>query len=433
MTEIRNFLKTMNFTRSAAIFDGAGPLGARIARLAGALVLPVVFSVAAFVSCVPQVFAVEPLIANQARIIGDEARTRIVLDFAEEPEFDIHYLDSPARIVVDFPAVNFAFPASALAPTGLFSDIRFGSMGQDSARIVLTAKKPVQVAVAETKKGEDGTSFRFVLDAEITTKAKFAELVKEQQWRAPAPVSTAAITPDDKTSRQTDFVIAVDAGHGGIDAGASGGVTGTEEKVITLTFAKELVERMNREPGIKAFLTRDSDTFLALSERVTIARQNNANLFISLHADTLKQKGIRGATVYTLSDRASDRRAQELAERENKSDQIAGVAASSEPPEVADILLDFTRRETQAFSVTLAENIVSSFEGQVGLINNPHRYAGFMVLRAHDVPSVLLELGFLSNPEDEKLLLDAEWRKKVADTLATAVGRYRTKAMANGG
>ncbi|MNL15003.1 N-acetylmuramoyl-L-alanine amidase AmiA precursor [compost metagenome] len=329
--------------------------------------------------------------------------------------------------------MNFAFPASALAPTGLFSDIRFGSMGQDSARIVLTAKKPVQVAVAETKKGEDGTSFRFVLDAEITTKAKFAELVKEQQWRAPAPVSTAAITPDDKTSRQTDFVIAVDAGHGGIDAGASGGVTGTEEKVITLTFAKELVERMNREPGIKAFLTRDSDTFLALSERVTIARQNNANLFISLHADTLKQKGIRGATVYTLSDRASDRRAQELAERENKSDQIAGVAASSEPPEVADILLDFTRRETQAFSVTLAENIVSSFEGQVGLINNPHRYAGFMVLRAHDVPSVLLELGFLSNPEDEKLLLDAEWRKKVADTLATAVGRYRTKAMANGG
>jgi len=131
----------MNFTRSAAIFDGAGPLGARIARLAGALVLPVVFSVAAFVSCVPQALAVEPLIANQARIIGDEARTRIVLDFAEEPEFDIHYLDSPARIVVDFPAVNFAFPASALAPTGLFSDIRFGSMGQDSARIVLTAKK----------------------------------------------------------------------------------------------------------------------------------------------------------------------------------------------------------------------------------------------------------------------------------------------------
>ena len=422
MTEIRNFLKAMNFTRNAAIFCGRGRLGARIARLASALA----FSVAASFSVAPSAHAVEPLVVHQARIIGDEARTRIVLDFAEEPEFDVHYLDSPARIVVDFPAVNFSFPASELKPTGLFSDIRFGTMGQNSARIVLTAKKPVQVAVAETKKADGGQSFHFVLDTEISTKGKFAELVKHQQWRTPAPVTTAAIAPDGKTSRPAEFVIAV-------DAGASGGTTGTEEKVITLTFAKELAERLNREPGIKAFLTRDSDTFLALSERVTIARQNNANLFISLHADTLRQKGIRGATVYTLSDRASDRQAQELAERENKSDQIAGVAASSEPPEVADILLDFTRRETQAFSVTLAENIVSSFEGQVGLINNPHRYAGFMVLRAHDVPSVLLELGFLSNPEDEKLLLDGEWRKKVADTLATAIGRYRAKAMANGG
>jgi len=125
--------------------------------------------------------------------------------------------------------------------------------------------------------------------------------------------------------------------------------------------------------------------------------------------------------------------AQDLAERENLSDQIAGVAQQHAQPEVADILLDLTRRETQAFSVTLAENIVNSFEGQVGLINNPHRYAGFQVLRAHDVPSVLLELGFLSNPEDEKLLLDEKWREKVADALAVAVTRYRAQALANGG
>ena len=419
----------MIFYRGSAFSGETRAFGARIARLACVVALSFVVSIPGLRSA----SANGPLVAHQARIIGDEARTRIVLDFAEEPEFDIHYLDSPTRIVVDFPAVNFAFPASDLAATGLFSDIRFGSMGEGNARIVLTAKKPVKVAVAEAKPGEDGNSYRFVLDTEITTKAKFAELLKTQQWQTPAPVSTASITPDDKTSRTNDFVIAVDAGHGGIDAGASGSTTGTEEKIITLAFARELAERLNREPGVKAFLTRDSDTFLALSERVTLARQNNANLFISVHADTLKQKGIRGATVYTLSDRASDRMAQELAERENKSDQIAGVAASSEPPEVADILLDFTRRETQAFSVTLAENIVSSFEGQVGLINNPHRYAGFMVLRAHDEPSVLLVLGFLSNPEDEKLLLDTEWRKKVADTLAKAVGRYREKAMANGG
>lgn len=172
----------MDFTRSATISGGAGRLGAQIARLASALA----FFVATLVSVVPTAHAAEPLVAHQARIIGDEARTRIVLDFAEEPEFDVHYLDSPARIVVDFPAVNFAFPTSDLKPTGLFSDIRFGTMGENSARIVLTAKKPVQVTVAETKKGDDGQSFRFVLDAEITTKGKFAELVKDQQWRAPA-------------------------------------------------------------------------------------------------------------------------------------------------------------------------------------------------------------------------------------------------------
>jgi N-acetylmuramoyl-L-alanine amidase len=376
-----------------------------------------------------------PLVASSARIIGDEARTRVVMDFNEEPEFEVHYLDSPVRIVVDFPAVGFSFPTRDLAPTGLFSDIRFGSMGEGSARLVLTAKKPVQVAIAETKLEDGGKVFRFVLDTEIATKQKFAELMKNQNWQALAPATTASVTTDvvQKTSRQSDFVIAVDAGHGGIDAGAKGGVTGTDEKVITLTFAKELADRLNKIAGIKAFLTRDDDTFLALSERVTLARQQNANLFISVHADTLKQKGIRGATVYTISDRASDRMAQDLAERENLSDQIAGVAVQHAQPEVADILLDLTRRETQAFSVTLAENIVNSFEGQVGLINNPHRYAGFQVLRAHDVPSVLLELGFLSNPDDEKLLLDDQWRQKVADTLATAVTRYRAQALANGG
>lgn len=375
------------------------------------------------------------LVVSKARIIGDEARTRIVMEFNQKPEFEIHYLDSPARIVVDFPAVGFSFPTSDLAPTGIFSDIRFGSMGEGRARLVLTAKKPAQVVVAEAKPETGSEVFPFVIDAEITTRQKFADLLKNQNWQALAPLTTASVTSDvtPKAPRSTEFVIAVDAGHGGIDAGAKGAVTGTDEKVITLSFAKQLAERLNRIPGIKAFLTRDDDTFLALSERVVLARQENANLFISVHADTLKQKAIRGATVYTISDRASDRMAQDLAERENLSDQIAGVAVQHERPEVADILLDLTRRETQAFSVTLAENIVKSFEGQIGLINNPHRFAGFQVLRAHDVPSVLLELGFLSNPDDEKLLLDEAWRAKVAETLATAVTRYRAQALANGG
>ncbi len=403
----------------------------RITRYAGVVVPALLMT---FMSSI-HVHAAPEFVAKAARIIGDEARTRVVLDFNAEPEFEVHYLDSPVRVVIDMPAVNFAFPAHELKPTGLFSDIRFGSMGEGSARLVLTARKPVQVAIAKVEAEEDGKLFRFVLDTEIASKQKFGELLKQQDWQSLAPATTASVTPDiiEKSPRQSDFVIAVDAGHGGIDAGATGGVSGTDEKVITLAFAKQLADRLNKIAGIKAFLTRDDDTFLALSERVTIARQHSANLFVSVHADTLSQKGIRGATVYTISDRASDRMAQNLAERENLSDQIAGVTVSNAQPEVADILLDLTRRETQAFSVTLAENIVSSFEGQVGLINNPHRYAGFQVLRAHDVPSVLVELGFLSNPEDEKLLLDEKWRDKVAERLSEAVTKYRAQALANGG
>lgn len=423
-------------TTSRHLIDGAGVALTATwkVRIACAVMLVALCASSAF-SFANATEKTPSLTVSSARIIGDEARTRIVMDFNQEPEFEVHYLDAPARIVVDFPAVAFSFPAKDLAPTGLFSDIRFGSMGESSARLVLTAKKPVQVAIAQAKAEDGGKLYRFVLDTEIATKQKFADLLKNQNWQALAPATTASVTTNvvPKTGRQSDFVIAVDAGHGGIDAGAKGGVTGTDEKVITLTFAKELSDRLNRIGGIKAFLTRDDDTFLALSERVTLARQQHANLFISVHADTLKQKGIRGATVYTISDRASDRMAQDLAERENLSDQIAGVAQQHSQPEVADILLDLTRRETQAFSVTLAENIVKSFEGQIGLINNPHRYAGFQVLRAHDVPSVLLELGFLSNPDDEKLLLDEKWREKVADTLAVAVTRYRAQALANGG
>ena len=172
-------------------------------------------------------------------------------------------------------------------------------------------------------------------------------------------------------------MIAVDAGHGGIDTGAIGSETKIEEKSVTLAFATQLVETLNKENGVKAFLTRDKDEFLSLPERVQVARQHSANLFISIHADTLKQRDIRGATVYTISDKASDHLAANLAARENLSDEIAGVTFKSEPAEVADILIDLTRRETQAFSVNLARSVVSSFEGQINLINNPHRHAGF--------------------------------------------------------
>jgi N-acetylmuramoyl-L-alanine amidase len=370
----------------------------------------------------------KPLLAYGARIAGDDARTRIVIDFDEKPEFSVHYVAAPERVVVDLPATAFGFPDEDLVARGLFNDIRFGAMDETSARIVLTAKRPVQLSLAEVQEGENG-EFRLVLDAEMATAEAFQKLVQKQEWDGSAAAADESLAAVDDDA----FVVAIDAGHGGIDTGAIGTTTQTPEKSITLSFAKLLAEALGGEEGIDAVLTRDDDVFLSLSERVTLARQAKADLFISLHADTLSQKDIRGATIYTLSDRASDRMAENLAARENLSDQIAGIRLKDEPPEVADILLDLTRRETQTFSVTLAQNVLSSFEGQVGLINNAHRYAGFQVLRAPDIPSVLLELGFLSNADDEKLLLDQEWRQKVSKLLVDAVVRYKNIAVANGG
>jgi N-acetylmuramoyl-L-alanine amidase len=370
----------------------------------------------------------QPMLAFAARVAGDAARARVVIDFEGKPDFSIHYVAGPERIIVDLSATAFGFPAADLSPRGLFKDIRYGTMDADSARIVFTVERPVKLVLAEVQPNE-GKGHRLVLDAEITTQEAFAEMLKTQDWSTSAsvpPVRDVGPVVEDGM-----FTVAVDAGHGGIDAGASGARTKTPEKTVTLEFARLLAEHLNKIDGVKAFLTRDDDTFLSLSERVTIARQQRADLFISLHADTLAQKDIRGATVYTLSDRASDRMAENLAARENLSDQLAGFSISSGPPEVADILLDLTRRETQAFSVALAENVVKSFEGQVGLINNPHRQANFQVLRAPDIPSVLLELGFLSNGEDEKLLLDDDWRNKISALIADAVDRYRRRSEAN--
>lgn len=392
----------------------------------------------------------KPLLAYSARIAGDDQRARLIVAFDRKPVYSVHYVAAPPRIIVDLPDTAFGFPDDALTPRGLMTDVRYGKMDATSARLVITTAKPARLAGAEVEPDETGKGFLLVLDTEAVSAAAFETLVRDQDWksaaasgagvgkRAEQAAATAAAelvvipgvipSPDD----DSDFVIAVDAGHGGIDTGAIG-QSGTEEKDITLAFARAFASRLGKEKGVKAFLTRTADTFLSLSERVKIARDGGAHLFVSFHADKLKQADIRGATVYTISDRASDSLAESAAARENFSDELAGITQSGEPTEVADILLDLTRRETQAFSVAFARSVVSSFEGQVGLINNPHRYAGFRVLQAPDVPSILLELGFLSNKEDEKLLTDPAWQTTIADLLTKAVLRYRETAVANGG
>ena len=368
--------------------------------------------------------------AKAARIAGDEARTRIVIDFDVKPVFTVHYLESPNRIVVDIAGtVNFAFPQEQLEARGIYDRIRFGAMSAGRTRLVLTSKLPAGLEVAEARKNEEGDGWRLVLDGAIVTPDQYAAMKKQSNWgNLDSNTPVVPLEPQQTPSPDSVFTVAVDAGHGGIDTGAvTPGKNPVYEKNITLDFATALARELNTRPGIKAFLTRDTDVFLSLGERVQIARSRGANLFISLHADTLREKSIRGATVYTISDRASDKLADELAKRENTSDEVAGVEVKKEPSEVNDILIDLTRRETQAFSISLANSIVHSFEGQIGLINNPHRSAGFRVLTAPDVPSVLLELGFLSNNEDVKQLQKPDFRDKLVTLIADAVKRYREK------
>ncbi|MGQ3213983.1 MAG: N-acetylmuramoyl-L-alanine amidase [Shinella sp.] len=376
-----------------------------------------------------------PLLAFSARMAGDDARTRLIIDFDRKPEFKVHYVANPYRVLIDLPETDFGIKAEQLEARGIFSEIRYGTMAAGRSRIVLTASRPVGVVLAEVQEEQGAASYRLVIDAAIVTDQVFQGQMEKQSWQEASAPTAAEQTPVMLPGSKADgpFVIAVDAGHGGIDNGARGGVTKTEEKHVTLAFAQQLADALNKVPGTRAFLTRQKDEFLSLSQRVQLARSEGANLLISIHADTLKQKDTRGATVYTISDKASDSLAASLAERENLSDQIAGISFVDEPAEVADILLDLTRRETQAFSINLAQSVVSAFKDEVMLINNPHRHAGFRVLTAPDVPSILLELGFMSNKDDEQLLIDPAWQKKVAGLVAKAVEQYRSTVVANGG
>lgn len=219
------------------------------------------------------------------------------------------------------------------------------------------------------------------------------------------------------------FTVILDPGHGGIDNGANG-VEGTREKDITLAFAKDLRDRLLEYEGAQVFMTRDTDVFVSLSDRTGFARQHAADLFVSIHADYLRQHDVRGATVYTISEKASDSVAAAIAEDQNLADSVAGVDPQEETNGVTDILVDLARRETLGFSVQFARLAISDMKGFARLIKNPHRFAGFRVLKAPDVPSVLLELGYLSNAQDEKLMNDEEWRRGLADRLATAIEKF---------
>ena len=366
-----------------------------------------------------------PLAALEAKIAGDEMRSRAVFNFDREPALSRLVISNPHRLVIDLPETSFNFSEAASRARGLISDLRFGLMQEGRSRIVMTMKGPFALDAFEVRKNEDGQSWRLSVGVSASTQTAFEQLLDvESEKRG----TTAIAAKGDRIGRPRSsvpkpFTVALDAGHGGIDGGARG-MKGTEEKLITLIFAKELRQLLTANPAVRVVMTREEDVFLPLAERVRIARQHEADIFVAVHADTISKHGLRGATVYTNSDTASDDLALAVARNENLSDAVAGLSVESQNSEVSDILIDLMRRETQSFSLHLAKTVLGQFAGKIKLINNPHRSARFMVLRAPDVPSILVELGYLSNPQDERLLNDPKWRSQAARLLVAAIESY---------
>lgn len=365
-------------------------------------------------------------VAFSARLAGDATRTRVLIGFETAPDYRLRYLASPPRLVVDLGETAFGFGADGVEARGLVDAVRYGASGPARARIVFALAAPAKVELAEIQTEEGGNGVRLVLDLAATPEADFERLAAESDWEGAAKGgrATAHARPKDKP-----FTVAVDAGHGGIDSGARG-VKGSREKEVTLAFAEALKAALEDIDGIRVVLTRTDDTFISLTGRLRVAHEAAADLIVSLHADSISVRRLRGATVYTLSDKASDAVAQSLVDQENREEGMIGHTLESAPAAVAGVLIDLARNETRMFSTGLAEKIVSSFEGQVQLINNPHRKAGFRVLQAPDIPAALVELGYLSNAEDEKLLTDADWRDNTAALLARSIAAYRDTIVA---
>ncbi|WP_413875385.1 N-acetylmuramoyl-L-alanine amidase [Albidovulum sp.] len=371
--------------------------------------------------------------AEAFKLAGDATRMRFVLQFDAEPEPKWFLLRGPHRLVIDLPDTGLSLDTADLKPRGLISNVRYGNIEAGVSRLILTAKGPFELERVDVIANEASPGYRMVVDIVSSSDAAF-DAALAIQAETTGSTSTPKGDRVGKTAPRDGkrFTVVLDPGHGGIDGGAEG-VNGTVEKAITLSFALELKSALEASGSYDVYMTRETDVFLRLDERVRIARSHEADLLISIHADTIRLKNIRGATVYTVSEKASDAEAEATADRENLSDQLAGIEIVEENHQVADILVDLIRRETHSFSIRFARSLVGALSGSIELINNPHRSAGFRVLKAPDVPSVLVELGYLSNPKDEEQLLNGEWRRKAIGSISTAVGLFAEAKLGAGG
>ncbi len=399
--------------------------------------LPAVFRVAVVVAATVIAGHAGPVsaaqtVARDARLGGNEQRTRFVADLSEEVKFRLFTLADPYRIIVDLPDVKFQLPAGlGEQGRGLIAAFRFGLIAEGKARIVIDLNAPVLVDKAFVLAPKNGQPARLVVDLVRTDRKQFLAASKRSRafrtGRLSGTRKPATPPPVNKRrDRNAKSVIVIDPGHGGLDPGAISR-KGLKEKDVVFAFSRALGSKLRATGRYTVKLTRRIDAYVPLRERVAFARKQGADLFLSIHADSLPGRHstrISGATVYTLSEKASDEEAKALATKENLSDVIAGVDLPDKEDKVTGILIDLALRETKNLSIAFADITLANLKGKTPLMKKAHRFAGFRVLKAPDVPSVLIELGYMSNPADTAKFTSAAWREKIAVALVKSVDKF---------
>lgn len=373
-------------------------------------------------------------LATGARLAGDQKQTRFVVDLSQKVDMRAFTLANPYRVIIDLPQIAFQLPPkTGERSRGLVKAFRFGLVMPGGSRIVVDTTGPVRVERAFVLDAADGLPARLVVDLTAVDRDTFlrAAAIDNRLPRDPprrAEREAAPVTSDPRP------VIVLDPGHGGIDTGTRA-ASGELEKTLVLEFALMLRDKLEQTDKYRVVMTRTDDRFVELGERIRLARQRDAQLFISVHCDALRRREgeAEGATVYTVSEHASDAEAARLADAENKADVIAGVNLSAEPNDIADILIDLAQRETKNYSAQFARVLVGELKATARLHKHPLKSAGFKVLTAPDVPSVLIELGYVSSREDIKQLTSNDWRSQVSDKIVQAVDAFFTTRLAGSG
>lgn len=371
---------------------------------------------------------------SSMRIGQSIGSVRMVFDSDRNFEYKAFILDNPQRLVIDTSNVPVSSKLEKYNDkNNLVSKTRLGSIGGNNTRMVFDLQKPAVIKKAFMLPPQSSFGWRFVVDVTIASEREFSSKLGnnyafssggnfDNSYQV-ASKNSKSSKPAIKSNNNAKRVIVLDPGHGGRDPGAIG-YSGVYEKNITLAMAKEMKRLLDKEGNYKVYLTRNTDVFIPLRDRVKIARKHNADLFLSIHADSAVNRSAKGLSVYTLSENASDKEAAALAERENKVDVIAGLNLVEHSKEVSDILINLAQRETLNRSSEFATFMVKEMRNSVQLVDNTHRFAGFAVLKAPDVPSVLLEMGYLSNRTEEKLLKKEDYRRKLAISTNNAIEKY---------